>query len=169
RLDVPLDDAEAHDEQAPAPNWLERLLRGFTNTDGSVPAPVAPDSFTSGDFRQATEEVILRLARTGRGVILGRGSVIVLRKWPSVFRVRLDGPPERRLQQAMALGDHDRPTAEAAMRRLDRTQAEYGRQLYGMDIGDPSLYHLVIDSTSVEVEACVDVIARAARSLVSTA
>ncbi len=164
RLDVPVDDVEAHHERAPAANWLERLLRGFTNTDGSVPAPVAPDSFTSEDFRRATEEVILRLARTGRGVIVGRGAVIVLREWPDVLRVRLDGPQERRLEQAMALGDNDSSTAESAMRRMDRTQAEYARQLYGTDIGDPALYHLVIDSTAIGTE-CVELITLAAQSL----
>lgn len=164
RLDVPLDDAQAHDERAPSPNWLERLLRGFTNTDASVPAPVAPERFTSDDFRQATEEVILRLAQTGRGVILGRGSVIVLREWPDVLRVRLHGPREARLQHAMALGDHDRSTAEAAMRRLDRTHAEYARQLYGADIADPALYHLVIDSTAIPLDACVEMIVAAAQA-----
>jgi hypothetical protein len=169
RLDVPVDDAEAHDEEvASAPNWLERLLRGFTNTDASVPAPMPADRFTSEDFRQATEEVILRLARTDRGVIVGRGAVIVLRDWPNVLRVRLHGPRERRIEQAMALGDHDRGTAEAALRRLDRTQAEYARELYGAEIADPALYHLVIDSTAVEVETCVELIAMAAQSLTSS-
>lgn len=169
RLDVPLDDAEAHDDQAPAPNWLERLLQGFTNTDASVPAPVPADRFTSGDFQQATEQVILRLAQTGHGVILGRGSVIVLREWPDVLRVRLDGPREGRLEHAMALGGHDRQTAEAAMRRLDHTHAEYARQLYGAEIGDPALYHLVIDSTAIEAERCVDLIALAAEALAPSA
>jgi cytidylate kinase len=165
RLDVPLDDAAAYDEQAPAPNWLERLLRGFTNTDASVPAPVAPDTFTSHDFRRAAEEVILRLAQTGRGVILGRGAVIVLRDWPQVLRVRLDGPRERRIEQALAMGDNDWSEAEAALRRLDRTQAEYASQLYGVEITDPALYHLMIDSTAITRDACVDLIARATQSL----
>jgi cytidylate kinase len=164
-LDVPLDDAEAHDEEAPAASWLDRLLRGFMNTDASVPAPVPADTFTSDDFRRATEHVLLRQAATGSGVILGRGSVIVLHDRPEVLRVRLDGPRERRIQQAMRLGNLDQASAEAALARLDRTHAEYARQLYRADLADPSLYHLVIDSTALEASTCVDLIAEAARAL----
>jgi cytidylate kinase len=164
-LDVPLDDAEAHDDDAPAASWLDRLLRGFTNTDASVPAPVPAASFTSQDFRQATESVLLRQAQTGKGVILGRGAVIVLRDRPEVLRIRLDGPRERRVRQAMRLGSLDRRSAEAALERLDRTHAEYARQFYRADLNDPSLYHLVIDSTALEAPACVDLIALAAHGL----
>jgi cytidylate kinase len=169
RLDVPLDDAEAHDEAPASPSWLDRLLRGFTNTDASVPAPVAAETFTSEDFRRATEEVLLRQAATGRGVILGRAAVIVLHDRPDVLRVRLDGPRERRIEQAMRLGQLDRPTAEAALGRADRTHAEYSRQLYRAEITDPSLYHLVLDSTALEPTSCVDIIALAARALIASA
>jgi cytidylate kinase len=164
-LDVPLDDAQAHDEAPASPSWLDRLLRGFTSTDGSVPAPMPAEAFTSEDFRQATEQVLLRQAATGQGVILGRAGVVVLAERPDVLRVRLDGPPERRIRQAMDLGELDRASAEAALRRADRTHAEYARQLYRANITDPALYHLVIDSTALTLEACVDVIALAARSL----
>lgn len=164
-LDVPLDDVEAHDDEAPAPSWLDRLLRGFTNTDASVPAPVPPSSYTSQDFRRATESVLLRQAETGHGVILGRGAVIVLRDRPDVLRVRLDGPRERRIQQAMKLGSLDRAAAETALARLDRTHSEYARQFYRVDLTDPSLYHLVIDSTVLDAGICVELIARAARAL----
>jgi len=59
----------------------------------------------------------------------------------------------------------DRETAERAMHRLDRTHATYLREFYGADIDDPSLYHLVLDSTALDGEACVDLIARAAQAL----
>ena len=130
----PLDDAQAHDEAPASPGWLDRILRGFTNTDASVPAPVPAETFTSEDFRQATEHVLLRQAATGQGVILGRAAVIVLRDRPDVLRVRLDGPVERRVEQAMTLGPIDHQSAEAARRRADRTHAEYARQLYRVDI-----------------------------------
>jgi cytidylate kinase len=165
RLDVPVDDAEAHDQQAPD-SFLDRLLRGFIGTDIGVPAPLPRESFTSEDFRKATEEVLLRQASTGRGVILGRAGMIVLRDDPRVLRVRLHGPPERRVRQAMAFGGVDEQTARDALTRLDRVQSDYVRQFYDADVHDCGLYHLVIDSTSVELDACVELIARAAEALV---
>ena len=163
QLDVPVDTAAAHDEQAPD-SFLDRLLRGFIGTDIGVPAPLPAETFTSEDFRLATEKVMLRQAQSGEGVILGRGGVIVLRDDPRVLRVRLDGPPERRVRQAMALRDVDEQTAKETLTKLDRAQAEYLRQFYGADVHDCGLYHLVIDSTVLELDACVGLLARAAEA-----
>jgi cytidylate kinase len=164
RLDVSVDDAHAHDEQAPD-SFLDRLLRGFIGTDIGVPAPLPAESFTSEDFRKATEEVLLRQAATGEGVILGRGGMIVLRDDPRVLRVRLDGPVDRRIRQAMALGGVDEQTARDALAKLDRAHADYVRQFYGADIHDCGLYHVVIDSTMIELGACIELIEVAARGL----
>lgn len=163
RLDVPYDDAAAQDEHA-STGWLERLLSGFMGGDPSVPTPLPADTFSSEDFRRATEEVLLEQAQTGEGVILGRGSVAVLRDDPRVLRVRLDGPEERRVLQAMRLERLEREVAERALRQFDRTHEAYLRQFYDVQIRDPALYHLVLDSTSIEFDACVEMIALAARS-----
>jgi hypothetical protein len=164
RLQVPYDDAAAHDEHV-STGWLQRVLSGFVGGDAGAPAPLPAEMFSSEDFRRATEEVLLHQAATGSGVILGRGAVVVLRSEPGVLRVRLDGPPERRARQAMQLGRVGPEVAERARAKFDRTHEAYMRQFYGVDVHDPALYHLVIDSTSIELEACVEVIARAARAM----
>jgi cytidylate kinase len=165
RLSVPLDDAVAHDEQT-STSWLERMLAGFLGSDTGAPAPMTAEIATGEDFRRATEEVLRRQAETGEGVILGRGGAIVLREDPRALRVRLHGPMQRRVAQAMRLQRVDEATAREMIRRLDRTHAAYLKQFYGADIDDPSLYHLVIDSTAIPVEACVELIALAGRSLI---
>jgi cytidylate kinase len=169
RLDVSLDDAAALDEESPGASFIERMLRGFIGTDLGTPTPVPPEAFTAEDFRRATEEILVRQAGSGAGVILGRGSVIVLRDDPRVLRVRLDGPPERRVRQAMALADIPEPTARETLQRMDRTHADYARQFYGVDIRDPSLYHLMLDSTAIEPPICVELIATAVSSLTRSA
>jgi cytidylate kinase len=163
-LDVSVDHAEAHEEEA-AESFLDRFLRGFIGTDVGVPAPVPPETFTAEDFRRATEEVLVRQARTGEGVILGRAAVVVLREAPGVLRVRLDGPVEARVRQAMRIGGADEETARETVRRLDRTQADYARRFYGVDIRDCSLYHLVLDSTVIELDVCAELIVSAASTL----
>lgn len=164
-LDVEPQVAEARDWQ-PGPRRIEQLLRGFIGSDTGVPVPVPPESFTTQDFRRATEEVLRRQAATGEGVILGRAAVVVLREDPWVLRVRLDGPVERRIEHAVSLDPTlDPAAAERAARRTDRTHAEYARQLYGVDIGDPALYHLVVDSASLGVGTSVGLIAAAIAAL----
>jgi hypothetical protein len=165
RLQVPYDDAAAHDQQLTTGGWLERVLSGFMGGDAAVPTPLPADTFSSEDFRRATEEVLLQRARTGKGVILGRGAVVLLRDHPRALRVRLDGPVEGRIRQAMRLGENlERSSAERALRKFDRTHVGYIQQFYGVDIRDAALYHLVLDSTAIELEACVELIALAAHS-----
>ena len=162
QLQVPLDDVEAHDEHA-GRGWLDRMLRGFIGIDTGSATPLPAETFSSEDFHRATREVLLQQAATGQGVILGRGSVIVLREDPRVLRVRLHGPEERRLRQAMRLQGLDQETASRSALRSAR--AEYARRFYGVDIDDPCLYHLVIDATALPLESTVKAIVDAARSL----
>ena len=90
----------------------------------------------------------------------------MLREDPRVLRVRLDGPPADRVRLAMQLDPGvEKEAAERARARFDRTHEAYTRQFYGIQIRDPSLYHLMIESTSIELEACVEIIARAAHAL----
>jgi cytidylate kinase len=164
RLDVSPDDAAAHDNRVGG-SWIERLLRGFVGGDAGMPTALPPEIITPKDFRHATEEVIRLQASTGKGVILGRGAVVVLRSDPRVLRVRLTGPPERRVGQAMRLGGIKRETAEEGMRKLDRAHAAYLKHFYGVDRDDPSLYHLVVDSTALSLDCCVRLIVDAAAAL----
>jgi cytidylate kinase len=160
-LPFPADDTEATERGS----WLERVLQGFVGAEASVPGPVATISaLASEEARRESDELLLRLAQAGRGVVLGRAAVAVLREDPRVLRVRLYGPPQRRIEQAVRTFGADRDTAANAVRNLDRTHDAYLRQFYGADIDDPALYHLMIDSTVVPIDACVELTARAAHA-----
>lgn len=163
-LDIPYDDA-AHLDHGLGRSWLERVLSGFLGSDTGAPTAVPAGNLSSADFKRATEAVLLEQAASGRGVILGRAAVIVLRDDPRALRVRLDGPSESRLRYAMALGGLDRAAAERAMRRVDRIHGDYARHFYGVEIRDLSLYHVALDSTAFSVEQCVEVLAHAAAAL----
>jgi hypothetical protein len=164
QLSVPLDEAIAHDEQT-APSFIERMLGGFLGSDTGAPTPLPAQPMSGEDFRRATEEVLCQQAETGEGVILGRGGAVVLRADPRTLRVRLDGPVERRIRQAMRIQNVDEETARQTVRRLDRAHAAYLKQFYGVDVDDPALYHVRLDSTALPLEACVELIVLAARSL----
>ncbi len=168
RLDVPLgdlppDEGEGDDEDVPT--LLERLVAGFVGADNGIPAPPPAQMTTADDVRVASEALLRERAADGAGVILGRGAVAVLRRRADVLRVRLTGPPDRRARVAMALGHVDLPTATRALRHADRAHAEYVRRFYDVEIDDPALYHLVIDTTAFDLATCVDLVTRAASGL----
>jgi cytidylate kinase len=168
RLDVPVDDAVAHDDQ-PSAGRLERLLRGFVGGDTLAPAPVLPEGMRAEDFRDATEAELRRQAATGEGVLLGRGAVLVLRDHPRVLRARLDGPPEARLRQTVERWQLDEQIARRAMHHTDQAHADYARRFYGADLADAALYHVVLDTTAVDLDTAVDILAAAARSVAPAA
>jgi cytidylate kinase len=163
RLDVDLETAREHDERLGG-GRLERILRGFIGQNVGAPVPIASEMTIDEDFRHATEEVLLAQAASGEGVILGRAAAIVLRDRPEVLRARLDGPADRRASQAAQLAGIGLDAAREALKRLDRAHAEYTRRFYGADICDPSLYDIVLDSTRIGLEECVELLEVAARA-----
>ncbi len=164
RLAVPLNDALSHEELPQT--TLSRLMAHLTPAvQMFAGASVPPEALVLEDetFRTATEQVVRDFAATG-AVILGRAAAVVLREVPYALHVRLDGPPERRILQAMRRQGSDRATAEHEMRTADLSREAYVRHWYRVDPRDSSLYHLVIDSTSIELDACVELIALASAS-----
>lgn len=159
RLAVPLADALAHDDAVRS--VLERLLIRFAPAAQTFSGAAPPhDLVDERSYLRVTEQVIRERA-AGGGVILGRAGAVVLRDEPEALHVRLDGPRERRLVQAIRLEGVDRETAERHMRETDRAREAYVQQFYGADARACSLYHLVIDSTTLALDACVELIAQA--------
>jgi cytidylate kinase len=51
------------------------------------------------------------------------------------------------------------------MNHLDRYHAEYLKQFYGVNIDDPTMYHLTIDATALDNDACVSLLIVASHAL----
>jgi cytidylate kinase len=159
RLDVPLEEAVAHEELARGS--VSQLIGHFGPlVQMFAGAPLFPEMLGPDDqtFVAETERVLRGEAAHG-AVILGRGAAVVLRDVPGVLHVRLDGPPERRVTQAMAIEGLDRVAAERMLRTADLSREAYVRHWYDVDPRDPALYHLVVDSTQIALDACIEVIA----------
>jgi cytidylate kinase len=160
RLSIPLDEALAHDEALG--DAIGRLSSSFALLPELAGAMVHADLLAEEDYRRETERAIREAAADG-AVVLGRAAQLVLREQAGALHVRLDGPHERRLKQAMILEGVDHETAERHLRETDRARHAYVQHFYGADPGDCRLYHLVLDSTQLPLDACVELIAGAAQ------
>jgi hypothetical protein len=158
KLGCTIDDALAHDESLG--DAIGRLASSFALLPELAGAMVQAGVFAGEDYRRETESLILERAKGG-AVILGRAGAVILRE-ADALHVRLDGPPERRVEQAMRLESLDVRDAARLRRDGDRAREAYVRHFYGCDARDPALYHLVIDSTTLSPETVVDVIVAAA-------
>lgn len=137
-------------------------LAGGVLGAGTDAAPA--DAFPPGDdaslFREQAE-TIMRHALADGAVILGRAGAAALLREPDVLRVRLYGSAEARAAQASRVQGVDEQTAQARLPEVDRARAQYVRRLYCVDIDDPALFHLQIDSAAVPLDACAEVIVTA--------
>jgi cytidylate kinase len=113
-------------------------------------------------IRAQVEEFLAQSSVTG-GVTIGRGGMVVLGSVPWALHVLLRGRPEARLEQRMALESIDRKTAERRQRANDQARTGYVQRAYGVDGDDPSFYHMVLDSTELSLDVCVELIVAASR------
>jgi cytidylate kinase len=164
RLAVPLREAIERDEAVAG--WLTRALLSFGQVGpvlaGATPAP--GQMLSDDAFRQATEQVLREHAAGEGAVILGRAGAIVLAGERHALHVRLTGPVDARIEQGMLVEGVDRQTAERHLEETDRARRAYVQHFYRADPDDARHYHLLIDSTAIPLEACVEMIVLAAEA-----
>jgi hypothetical protein len=56
----------------------------------------------------------------------------------------------------------ERGVAERRLARVDGFRRAYIETLYGVDLKEPGVFQLILDSTAIALDDCVDLIARAA-------
>ena len=158
----PCDEQVSVDEVKATP--VHRLLASFTQAMPTGPTQ-SPLSTHHQDhhLREQGESGIHNLLAVGGGVILGRAAAVVLGK-DRGYHVRLDGPADRRVVQGAAIEAISEGEASARLRAADKARTAYLRRLYRRDPGDPSLYHLMIDSTAIPLDTVIELILVAARA-----
>ncbi|MFF4616686.1 cytidylate kinase-like family protein [Nonomuraea jabiensis] len=167
-LGCTLEEALAHDDRAE--HGLGRLLFGamrlptvtFGGVDMYVPGamPHAPEEFV-----RRTERMLKDMAREQGGVFLGRAGAVVLADHPGALHVRLDAPVQRRIRQTATLSGMSEREARRIIEDNDRARMAYVRHFYRADPTDSCQYHLVVDSTTIPVPTCVELIVTAAEAL----
>ena len=117
----------------------------------------------------ANQTALLEFADQDNVVLMGRSGQWLLRGIPHVLRVRVKAPFELRVKRALKkmagqMGEAVNPrTVTDMVRRHDAEKAGRFRYLYELDINDPSLYELVLNTEKVSTETAVELIATAAR------
>lgn len=111
-------------------------------------------------------EIQEALATQGKIVLLGRAGFVVLRDYADVLHVHIQAPLAERVQRLAAReGLNDLQEVEAQLQEDDRVHQLYVRRFYNKDWDDPANYNLVIDTGTVALDAAVQQIVAAARTL----
>lgn len=157
--------ARSRDERVPA--LIEEV--GLALASASPPfagAPVpqlAPGMLDDRALAEATRTVIESLAEAGGYVILGRGGQAALRDRPDACHVSLVADLEDRVRRVVEREGIGEREARERCRSMDAERAAYVRRYYGVDIRDPLLYDLVVNTSRLGLEAAADLVVATAR------
>jgi cytidylate kinase len=106
-----------------------------------------------------TSETILHLAHLGNAIIVGRGANLITARLPGMLHVRLVGSLEHRIARCHEFDHLDRPAALAQIKREDGGRQRYVKEYFGKEVEDPLLYHFVINTDWVSLEAAARMVA----------
>jgi cytidylate kinase len=107
--------------------------------------------------------IIRELAASGQIVILGRGSQMMLRDMPRALHVLCIAPEDLR---SFRLAERESQAVEEARHRAtksDRARAAFYRKFWKVDVEDPRLYDITIDTSKLSYDVSAEVVAQAAR------
>ena len=110
---------------------------------------------------QQTTKTILRLARMGRVIMVGRGAEVITQLLPYVFHVRLVGPLSKRITHAEEFYGLSPNEATMKVSEEDHARRRYLRRYFDADSDNPLLYHLVINTAKTGFTDAAEIIAQA--------
>jgi cytidylate kinase len=142
---------------------LEILLSHSYGEAASLPA-ASEEELDEKTYISTISAIIQDLAEKGGVVILGRGSQIILRDWPATLHAYVTAPLELRIER---VGEREGVSAEEAAKTVhesDKNRLAFYHKFFKIDVDDPNLYDLVVNTANLSYEAAADLVAAAARS-----
>jgi cytidylate kinase len=146
------------------PGLAERMLRSLNAAVPELSQPVHHSDDVDDDAVREIERLVRAAAAEGDVVVVGRVASAILGRVPGVVRVFLFGPlPWRIARVAESLG-LSAAAARAEIARVDDGRHAYAEDRYGIILGDPNEYDLLVDVSRYGVGGTVDIIVAATRA-----
>jgi cytidylate kinase len=111
------------------------------------------------------QTAVFEFAEQDRVVLMGRASQWLLRGLPHVLRLRVMAPFDKRVKRLAKklsgqMGEQTNPrTVQDMAKRDDQEKLGRMRYLYEVDLRDPSLYDLVVNTDKLSIDAAVEMVA----------
>jgi len=153
-------------ERMVAEHDLPGRLAGSLNEDRTSEAQDTLDEIfglrpSSWLIVRKTAETILHLASAGNAIVVGRAGNVVTDQISTAFHVRLVGDLATRIEHVRDFKHLSRKVATEYVEQQDLGRRRYVRKYYGRDVGDPLLYHLVINTDRMSYREAAETIAHA--------
>jgi cytidylate kinase len=135
-------------------NWLADCLEALS---------LGPTVSTPG-YVHHLGETLLSLAAHGECVIVGRGAAQILPE-ATTLRIRMVAPLETRTEVIRQRKNLSRDEAKRWVVNTDRERDQFVRDYFRKDATDLRNYDLVLNTGRLSIEACVEIVLQALKSL----
>lgn len=141
------------------PGGMEAVL---SQTYADVALEEEEKDVSDETYIQTVSALIKELAVGGGIVILGRGSQMILADRPGALHVLTVAAAELRYQRLAEREEIPIEEAERRAKESDRARAAFYKKFWKVDVQDPRLYDLTIDTSRFTFEKAADLIVTAA-------
>jgi cytidylate kinase len=131
----------------------------YAGLEGPAVAMAQRDDY---DIVMANTRQVQQEARQG-GVIVGRNAALILANRPAALHVKLDGPLDQRVRRAAQESGISLERAVKRQKREDQIRADMSLQFYGWDPRVADRYDLVVNTGTMDLDTCAEIIVQAAR------
>lgn len=140
-----------------ADTTFRRLVNSFLrgSYEGAMDA-TGREPFNTDRFVAVGQKVMENVAKTGNGVIVGRGAPYFLRERGDAFHVFLYAPFPEKVRRLKLLGKSEHE-AEQLLENIDRERIEFVKRYFNADWPTRSLYHMMIN-TAIGNENVISII-----------
>ena len=110
-------------------------------------------------------QVVRGLARHDNVLIIGRGSQVILQDRPQTIHALLVAPLADRIRRIAERNSVSEEEAAKLVHEGDKGRVSFHRKFFKVDVDDPALYHLTLNTARLGAEEAAGLIGDAARRL----
>lgn len=123
------------------------------------------NAFQEKDYYEVLTQVIKEIAEKSNVVILGRGGSQILKDRSDTLHVRIVADRNERIQHVMKEQNLDQAKAEEVVSRKDEAAANFIYDFFDADWNDPHHYHMILNTSRIAPEKCIEMIINAVKKL----
>jgi cytidylate kinase len=136
------------------------LISSIVSSGILYKGPAAPgEGFERKKYVAFLNKVMTSMANEGGYVLLGRGAQLVLKNHPKGFHVLLVADYEDRVKFMVERYSLSRSEAEKIIKEKERQRAAIASNIFGVNIDNPNLYHLILNTGRLPLDWTVDCLA----------
>ena len=116
-----------------------------------------------GTYQLLITTLVQNFGQTGKAVLVGRASQVILADHPDTCHIKIVAPLEMRVNEVIQHRDVSTEQAQKLVEQHDEWRQNYLRNFHQVDWDDPLLYDLTINTEKVDPEAAVKLLVNLVR------